>query len=149
MRNPRVGHVVCGQLTQSVQHMVVDSVIHNAADGFTGLRRLALEAVTRTYKKKLVHHWINRSRPYTVGVFIDKISIRYSKTFSINRRNPFSIKKKINKYCIRCISANCIKNYLCGRKHFVNIGECSSDLIQISCGVPQDSVLEPKLFIFI
>ena len=140
MGNPRVGHVVCGQLTQSVQHMVVGSVLHNAADGFTGLRRLALEAV---------HHWINRSMPYTVGVFIDKISIRYSKTFSINTRNPFIIKKKINKYCIRCISANCIKNYLCGRKQFVNIGECSSDLIQISCGVPQDSVLEPKLFIFI
>ena len=45
------------------------------------------------------------------------------------------------------MAENWTRSYLCGRKQLVNIGVCSSDLIQISCGVPQGSVLGPKLFI--
>ena len=45
------------------------------------------------------------------------------------------------------MAENWIKSYLFGRKQFVNIDECSSDLIQMSCGVPQGSVLGQKLFI--
>ena len=45
------------------------------------------------------------------------------------------------------MAENWIKSYLFGRKQFVNIGECSSDLIQISCGVPRGSVLGPILYI--
>ena len=33
------------------------------------------------------------------------------------------------------------------KKQFVKIGECSSNLLNVSCGVPQGSVLGPKLFI--
>ena len=45
------------------------------------------------------------------------------------------------------MAENWIKSDLCGRKQFVDIGESSPDLIQISCGVPQGSVFGPKLFI--
>ena len=41
----------CGHPTQSVQHVVVDCVIHNAPGGFAGLRHL--DAATRTWSKEL------------------------------------------------------------------------------------------------
>ena len=68
-------------------------------------------------------------KKYTLGVFIKKV--RYSKSFSINRKTQSLWYKR----CDRKLD----QNYLFGRKQFVNIGECSSDLIQISCGVPQSS----------
>ena len=37
----------CGRLTQSVQHVVLDCVIHKDPDGFADLRRL--DAATRTW----------------------------------------------------------------------------------------------------
>ena len=61
--------------------------------------------------------------------------------------NHSVIIEKLNHCGIRGVAENLIKSYLCGRKQFVSIGECSSDLIQISCGVPQGPVLGPKLFI--
>ena len=33
------------------------------------------------------------------------------------------------------------------RKQYVSIDECNSDLLNVLCGVPQGSILGPKLFI--
>ena len=41
----------CGHITQSVQHVVVDCMIHKAPDGFAGLRRP--DAATRSWLKDL------------------------------------------------------------------------------------------------
>ena len=41
----------CGHTTQSVQHVVVDCMIHKAPDGFAGLRRP--DAATRSWLKYL------------------------------------------------------------------------------------------------
>ena len=41
----------CGHITQSVQHVVVNCMIHKTPDGFAGLRRL--DAATRTWLKEL------------------------------------------------------------------------------------------------
>ena len=40
-----------------------------------------------------------------------------------------------------------VESYLCDRKQFVKINDCSSNLLGVSSGVPQGSVLGPKLFI--
>ena len=39
------------------------------------------------------------------------------------------------------------KSYLSYRKQFVNIEGCSSELLDVICGVPQGSILDPTLFI--
>ena len=40
-----------------------------------------------------------------------------------------------------------LKSYLSNRKQFVNIDGCSSELLDVICGVPQGSILGPTLFI--
>ena len=40
-----------------------------------------------------------------------------------------------------------LNNYLENRKQFVSIDKCQSALSNISCGVPQGSILSPNLFI--
>ncbi len=50
-------------------------------------------------------------------------------------------------YGIRGIAQEWLKSYLKGRKQFVQIDECASTLLSVTCGVPQGSILGPKLFI--
>ena len=40
-----------------------------------------------------------------------------------------------------------LESYLDSRKQFVSLNDCNSDLLNVKCGVPQGSILGPKLFI--
>ena len=40
-----------------------------------------------------------------------------------------------------------LSSYLSDRSQFVNLDEINSDIYKVVCGVPQGSILGPKLFI--
>ncbi len=77
---------------------------------------------------------------HSFGVFID-----LKKAFdTINHSILIS---KLERYGIRGLVLHWVKSYLSNRKQFVKLGESSSSCLDIACGVPQGSVLGPKLFI--
>ena len=55
--------------------------------------------------------------------------------------------KKLEFYGIRGTAQAWIQSYLNNRQQFVQIDEFISDYLQVLCGVPQGSILGPKLFI--
>ena len=54
---------------------------------------------------------------------------------------------KLDYYGIRDISNNWFKSCLSNHKQFVSISNYESGLTEINCGVPQNSVLGPLLFL--
>ena len=76
----------------------------------------------------------------TMGVFID-----LKKAFDTVDHQLLC--KKIEFYGIRGVALNWITSYLANRSQFVSIDGIHSRLSHVSCGVPQGSVLGPKLFI--
>ena len=76
----------------------------------------------------------------TIGVFID-----LKKAFDTIDHDI--LLKKLDRYGVRGISNNRVKNYLTRRKQYVNIDIATSGMLQKVCGVPQGSVLGPQLFL--
>uniref|UniRef100_A0A3Q3ITX2 Reverse transcriptase domain-containing protein n=1 Tax=Monopterus albus TaxID=43700 RepID=A0A3Q3ITX2_MONAL len=79
-------------------------------------------------------------KKYTMGIFID-----LKKAF--DTINHELLMDKLEKYGIRGIVLKWIRSYLTQRRQFVKLGEYQSSELDIVCGVPQGSVLGPKLFI--
>ena len=82
----------------------------------------------------------NEDRKFTAGVFID-----LKKAF--DTIDHTILLKKLEHYGIRGVAYNWIESYLNSRKQYVSINDCESDLKSVICGVPQGSILGPKLFI--
>lgn len=80
------------------------------------------------------------NKEYTVGLFID-----LKKAFdTIDHR---LLLRKLNRYGIRGVANSWLKQYLKNRTQYVQIKNNKSELMRVTCGVPQGSVLGPKLFI--
>ena len=78
----------------------------------------------------------------TIGVFID-----LKKAFdTIDHRHSILL-TKLNHYGIRGVANNWLTSYLYNRQQYVNINDHESDMANVVCGVPQGSILGPKLFI--
>ena len=79
-------------------------------------------------------------REYSCGIFLD-----FSKAFdTVNHEILLS---KLEFYGIRGIVKDWFTSYLGNRKQFVSLGSTLSGRVNISCGVPQGSVLGPLLFL--
>ena len=55
--------------------------------------------------------------------------------------------KKLYFYGVRGLVLDWIESYLTNRQQYVQLGDINSDLLNVRCGVPQGSILGPKLFI--
>ena len=89
-----------------------------------------LETITSAIDKK----------KYCAGVFID-----LKKAF--DTVNHDLLVSKFNVYGIRGIAIHWLSNYLTNRKHYVNVDGHSSNLLDVTCGVPQGSILGQILFL--
>ena len=77
---------------------------------------------------------------HTIGVFID-----LKKAF--DTVDHALLCKKMEFYGVRGVACKWLNSYLDLRKQNVSIDGCKSNVRSISCGVPQGSILGPKLFI--
>ena len=77
---------------------------------------------------------------YAIGVFID-----LAKAFDTLDHNI--LLKKLEHYGIRGIALSWFSNYLQNRKQYVLTNNTSSHVMQVTCGIPQGSILGPLMFI--
>merc|ERR1712208_30340 len=77
---------------------------------------------------------------YVIGLFLD-----FSKAFdTVNHEILF---RKLYAYGFRGLALDLLRDYLHERKQFVQYEGQSSHVLNITCGVPQGSVLGPLLFL--
>ena len=80
------------------------------------------------------------NKMYYISVFVDLIK-------AFDTVDHELLCEKMFFYGIRGVAYNWISSYLSNRSQFVCYNEFHSDLLNLSCGVPQSSILGPKLFI--
>jgi len=78
----------------------------------------------------------------TIGVYLD-----LQKTFDMPTVNHNVLIHKLSIYGIRGTVLSWFKNYLSNRKQFTVLADTKSDILDITCGVPQGSTLGPLLFL--
>jgi hypothetical protein len=121
---------------QIYQFITKHNILSNNQFGFRKSRStyMAINRLYDTITTALDH------KLFTLGIFLD-----LSKAF--DTLNHSILLQKLNHYGIRGISNTWIKNYLSNRHQCTIFNEVKSPTKQITCGVPQGSILGPLLFL--
>ena len=80
------------------------------------------------------------NKKHCAGVFID-----LKKAFDTVDHDL--LLQKLIVYGVRGITYDWLSNYLRNRRQYVKVDDHSSSLLDVTCGVPQGSVLGPTLFL--
>ena len=111
---------------------------HKCSDSQYGFRSNSSTSLALMESIEEITNAIDNKR-YAIGIFID-----LKKAF--DTINHDILINKLERYGIRGIVLHWVKSYLRDRRQFVKLGDCASSCLDITCGVPQGSVLGPKLF---
>ena len=85
-------------------------------------------------------HQAIEEKSYSCGIFLD-----FSKAFDTVDHNILI--RKLERYGIRGVANDWFISYLTNRKHYVSLNNTCSNLHNVTCGIPQGSVLGPLLFL--
>ena len=118
------------------EFLEINNVIHSLQFGFRTKHSTAHALISLTERIKQTIDDGN----YGCGIFID-----LKKAF--DTVNHLILFKKLEHYGIRGIPLEWFKSYLNNRKQYLSVCSNISESLEITCGVPQGSVLGPLLFL--
>ena len=131
--NQILERLICKRLTNFPE---TNNVFFNNQFGFRA-KHCTTHAVLNIANK--IQHVID-SGNFSCGLFLDLSKAFDTVSYQI-------LLNKLEHYGIRGIAFDWFKSYLTNRKQFTQIGSTSSTLKEITCEVPQGSVLGPVLFL--